>query len=72
MPTSYVLFELQCRTAHLARLLREGVVLRERAPSNRLQCTQAQNSVRKSGHPSQKKALAQASAFFNEICPSGK
>ena len=46
----------RCRTAHLARLLREGVVLREHPPSNRLQCTQAQNSVRKSGHPSQKKA----------------
>ena len=59
MPTSYVLFELQCRTAHLARLSRERVVLREHPPSNRLQCTQAQNSVRKSGH---KNALLHESA----------
>ena len=59
MPTSYVLFELQCRTAHLARLPRERVVLRERAPHERFPRTQAQNSVRKSGH---KNALLHESA----------
>ena len=49
------------------RAMRERAVLREHVTCKRLQQTQAQNSVRKSGHPSQKKALAYASAFFNEI-----